>query len=82
MDAEVTCGSGGVVGAAWGAAKVMGAVRGTTEVSEVDDEGVTRGRTVGPPASVPRVVGPPGSAVRPLAVGTPREREVLEVVQA
>jgi hypothetical protein len=43
-------------GAAWGAAEVMGATRDVAEVSEVADDGVTRGRTVGPLASVPWAV--------------------------
>jgi hypothetical protein len=56
MDAGATCGVGGVVGAAWGVAEVMGTVRSAAGCVEVADNEATRGQEVGSPASVPRVV--------------------------
>jgi hypothetical protein len=43
MDVWDARGTGGVIGVAWGATKVVGAARGTTEVSEVDDNGAMMG---------------------------------------
>jgi hypothetical protein len=37
---------GGVVGSAWGVAKVMGAMRGAAEVDKAGDEGVVKVRVV------------------------------------
>jgi hypothetical protein len=41
MDAGAARGAGGVEGAAWGAAKVVGGVRETVEVGEAGDGGAT-----------------------------------------
>jgi hypothetical protein len=52
MDVESAhCVIGGV-GAAWGAAELVGAARGTAEVGEAADDGAIRGWVAGPPASV------------------------------
>jgi hypothetical protein len=39
MDTEAMCGTGGVKGATWGAAEVVGAARQVAEVSEADNGG-------------------------------------------
>jgi hypothetical protein len=44
VDAEAARGTGGVVGAAWGAVEGMGVARGATKVDEARDEG-SGGRT-------------------------------------
>jgi hypothetical protein len=56
VDAGAARGMGGVEGAAWGAAEVMGSARETVEVGEASDGGATQGRAVGPPAPVPWAV--------------------------
>jgi hypothetical protein len=39
IDVGAACGTGGVEGTEWGAAEVMGAARGATEVGEASDKG-------------------------------------------
>jgi hypothetical protein len=51
-------GVGGVEGAVWDTAEIVGTARGVAEVGEVGDEGATQGRVVGPPGFV---IGPPAS---------------------
>jgi hypothetical protein len=46
MDAGAARGPGGLVGAAWGTAKVMGTVRGMAKVGEASDEGAAKGWAV------------------------------------
>jgi hypothetical protein len=46
MDTEVVRGTGRLMGTVWDATKVMGAARGTVEVSEACDEGVAQGQVV------------------------------------
>jgi hypothetical protein len=55
------CGVGGVEGAVWGTAEIVGTARGVAEVGEVGDEGATQSRMVGPPGVA---VGPPASIRR------------------
>jgi hypothetical protein len=54
-------GVGGVEGAVWDTAEIVGTARGVAEVGEVGDEGATQGRVVGPPGVM---VGPPASIQR------------------
>jgi hypothetical protein len=46
MDAGATRGTGGVVGAAWGATEVVGAPQGVAKDGEAGDAGATKGRAV------------------------------------
>jgi hypothetical protein len=46
MDTGAALGTGGVEGAAWGAAEVVGTARYAAEVSKVGDEEVTKGQVV------------------------------------
>jgi hypothetical protein len=50
MDVGAARGAGGDKGAVWGVAKVVGAARGVTEVSEAGNEGTAQGMAVGPPS--------------------------------
>jgi predicted nicotinamide N-methyase len=59
LDVGATCGVGGVVCAAWGAAEVVGTARGTVQVGKTGDEGNAQGLVVelpGGPVGPPRVV--------------------------
>jgi hypothetical protein len=63
VDAGAARVTGGVMGAAWGAAEVMGTAWGVAKVSEVGDEGAMKGQAVRlprvavqPPPSVPWMV--------------------------
>jgi hypothetical protein len=61
VDAEATHGAGGVMGAAWGVAKGMGATWGADEVDEACDKEAAKGRAVRPPGVAVR---PPATVLR------------------